>query len=119
MPVDVWADGSGDGTICVILNRDDEQPHVEHRTINTHNEAEYEALLLALALVDSYDRYNIHMDSQLVIRHMQGEYKVRSDTLRIYYDEAWDRINSWGLDIAFFWVRREINKAGKYLERMK
>lgn len=57
----------------------------------TNNQAEYTALLLSLFLVESYlhpdDELHIFSDSQLMIRQLQGSYKVRSH-LKSLYDKA-------------------------------
>ncbi|MEK6732029.1 MAG: ribonuclease HI family protein [Candidatus Omnitrophota bacterium] len=54
----------------------------------TNNIAEYSALIYALqeALIDRYDEVKIKSDSELLTRQLTGEYKVKNDNLRLYYD---------------------------------
>ena len=54
----------------------------------TNNVAEYSALIYATqeALIDRYDEIKIKSDSELLTRQLTGEYKVKNDNLRLYYD---------------------------------
>ncbi len=58
----------------------------------TNNQAEYNALLLGLFLIDPLwqesDKVHIFADSQLMIRQLQGEYKVVKPTLKVLYQCA-------------------------------
>ena len=57
---------------------------------NTNNEAEYMGLLIGMrkAVEMGIDSLLIRGDSQLIIRQMKGEYKVKSDALKPLYNEA-------------------------------
>lgn len=82
----------------------------------TNNSAEYRGLLLALQLARQHDatRVHIHMDSELVIRQMQGRYRVKAANLRVLYDQAKQACAE--LDhVAFSHVRREDNAAADAL----
>ena len=54
----------------------------------TNNIAEYSALIYALqeALIDRYDEVKVNSDSELLTRQLTGEYKVKNDNIRLYYD---------------------------------
>ena len=54
----------------------------------TNNVAEYSALVYAMqeALIDRYDEVSIKSDSELLTKQLTGEYKVKNDNLRPYYD---------------------------------
>jgi ribonuclease HI len=56
----------------------------------TNNVAEYRALLLALEKASPFaaKRVIINLDSELVVRQLLGEYKVRQDHLRPLYEKA-------------------------------
>ncbi|HEX9057506.1 MAG TPA: ribonuclease HI family protein [Ktedonobacterales bacterium] len=56
----------------------------------TNNQAEYRALILGLKAIARYApaAVTVRMDSELVVRQMQGRYKVRDDTLRPLFEEA-------------------------------
>ena len=54
----------------------------------TNNVAEYSALIYAMqeALIDRYDDVKIKSDSELLTKQLTGEYKVKNDNLRPYYE---------------------------------
>lgn len=58
----------------------------------TNNVAEYSALLLGLgyAIKNGIRRLRICMDSQLVVRQIEGLYRVKEPHLRRLYEEALD-----------------------------
>lgn len=58
----------------------------------TNNVAEYEALLLGLKLAIKHHVQNLHivMDSQLVVKQIKGEYKVKDFNLKQKHISALD-----------------------------
>ena len=54
----------------------------------TNNVAEYSALIYAVqeALIDRYDDVKVKSDSELLTKQLTGEYKVKNDNIRLYYD---------------------------------
>jgi ribonuclease HI len=79
----------------------------------TNNQAEYEALVRALdhALrMGPEHRLLIHSDSELMVKQMRGEYKVKNEDLRDLYDQARKLVRRFAGTIAFKHVRREHNK---------
>jgi ribonuclease HI len=56
----------------------------------TNNQAEYQALILGLRALARYHPAEAHvlMDSELVVRQMTGQYRVRDESLRPLYQEA-------------------------------
>jgi ribonuclease HI len=60
----------------------------------TNNVAEYRALLLALSEAEnlSPSSLTILSDSELLVRQLNGEYRVKSDLLRPLYQEACRRL---------------------------
>ena len=56
----------------------------------TNNQAEYEAILKGLQLLDEVkaEAIEIFGDSQLIINQLIGLYECKEDTLRGYYDEC-------------------------------
>lgn len=77
----------------------------------TNNIAEYFSLLLALneCLLLSLKNIDIYSDSQLVVKQLKGEYKIRDDTLKVLYKivkylaAKFDRIE-------YNYIEREKNK---------
>jgi ribonuclease HI len=77
----------------------------------TNNVAEYRALLAALeyALEHRYLRLKIISDSELLVRQMQGRYKVKSADLKPLHEQARrliDRLAAFSIEH----VRREANR---------
>ncbi len=77
----------------------------------TNNEAEYQALLAALeyALAHQIEKLSVYSDSELLVRQILKQYKVKSGGLRPLYDQAQEmiaRIPSFRIQH----VRREQNR---------
>jgi ribonuclease HI len=87
--------------------------------IATNNAAEYNALLAALrwAVEHGYRKVRIRADSELLVRQMRGEYKVKHPGLRPLYVRA--RLLVMELDdVTFEHVRREMNKEADRLSNL-
>ena len=59
----------------------------------TNNQAEYTALVKALEralTLGRAHRVKLHSDSELMVKQMKGEYKVKNSELRPLYEEARD-----------------------------
>jgi len=56
----------------------------------TNNVAEYRALLKGLSIARSLeaDTAVVYSDSELLVRQMNGQYRVRNDTLRDLFEQA-------------------------------
>ena len=78
---------------------------------STNNVAEYNGLLAALRYAQQNGHRVVHIksDSELLVKQMRGEYKVKNAGLQPLYNQA--RVIALGLDrIVFEHVRREHNK---------
>lgn len=77
----------------------------------TNNVAEYRALLEALRLAAERGATEVDLqaDSELVVRQILGQYKVRHPDLKPLYAEAMRRIGSFGV-FRLRHVRREENR---------
>jgi probable phosphoglycerate mutase len=87
--------------------------------IATNNVAEYNGLLAALqwAIDQNVRRLHIRADSELLVRQMRGEYKVRNAGLQPLYVRA--RLLTAQLDeVKFEHVRREFNKEADRLSNL-
>lgn len=64
--------------------------HAERIGIETNNVAEYRALIKGLEISEQFhpSRLIVHMDSELVVRQLNGEYQVKMPTLQPLYEEA-------------------------------
>jgi ribonuclease HI len=58
--------------------------------VMTNNQAEYRALILGLRAVARYrpSEARVFMDSELVVRQMTGQYRVKDESLRDLFEEA-------------------------------
>src|SRR5215217_1031958 len=61
----------------------------------TNNVAEYKALITALEQAKQLGakRVKVLGDSELIVKQMRGEYRVKNPDLRVLYDEAQDLFN--------------------------
>jgi len=99
---------SGDGEVLKTASR--------YLGETTNNQAEYRALLLGLEIASTIDprisladvEIEILMDSELIVRHMQGKYKVRAKDLIPLYEAALELVNKFG-SVKFEHVVRELN----------
>ena len=82
----------GPAAFAFIIRRDGQQPeeHKETMGTQTNNYAEYTALVKALErAAERGDReLHIYSDSELLVKQMNGEYKVKNPDLKEMYDEA-------------------------------
>jgi ribonuclease HI len=76
----------------------------------TNNVAEYKAVLLGLegALARGVSRIEVRADSELLIKQLKGEYRVKSPGLRPLFDEA-RRLISRFASVKLTHIRRELN----------
>lgn len=87
--------------------------------IATNNVAEYNGLLAALRWAIDHDARRVHIraDSELLVRQMRGEYKVRNAGLQPLYVRA--RLLVAELDdVRFEHVRRELNTEADRLSNL-
>jgi len=77
----------------------------------TNNVAEYNGLLAALrwAIAHQIARLQIKSDSELLVKQMRGEYRVKNPGLQPLYEEARSLARSIG-KVSFEHIRREFNQ---------
>lgn len=76
----------------------------------TNNVAEYSALVLALEKAKDFEASEIEcrLDSELVVKQLNGEYKVKDPGMRELYNKVQELI--FFKPVKFVHVRREFNK---------
>ena len=79
--------------------------------IRTNNFAEYSGLLAALEFALRYDhpRLRVISDSELMVKQMAGQYKVKNAGLRVLWEEALELARAVGR-VHYTAVRREHNE---------
>jgi ribonuclease HI len=77
----------------------------------TNNQAEYKALLKALSLAAEMgaSHLNCYLDSELVVKQLQGKYKIREEGLKLLASEALKLMKNFE-SVEFIHVPREKNK---------
>lgn len=79
----------------------------------TNNWAEYEALFLGLEKIlemkRNHDPLEVRMDSELVVKQMRGEYKIKDANLKISNQKIKELMKQFK-KVDFVHVRREHNK---------
>ena len=85
---------SGFGALITGANGETLAELSEFLGIRTNNFAEYSGLLacLAYALENKYPRLKVVSDSELMVKQIQGKYKVNSPDLKPLWQEARNRI---------------------------
>lgn len=81
--------------------------HGEAIGIETNNVAEYRALIEGLRLAHQYHPNHLvcHLDSELIVRQISGEYRVKMATLQPLYDEIQELIGAFP-DVTFKHIPR-------------
>ncbi|GEM_PF-894101 len=105
----------GPAAFAYVIARDGEEPIEEAGKLGrmTNNQAEYLALVRALehALeLGAHHRVVVHSDSELLVKQMKGEYRVKNADLRDLYDEASALCGRFNESVDFCHVRREDNR---------
>ena len=78
------------GIGIVIQSRNQKKGFYFYTGHSTNNEAEYKALIKALniAITKRLNNLKIFSDSELLCNQINGLYKVKSDSLKKYYNKA-------------------------------
>ena len=104
--IEVFIDGGsrgnpGPAAIGVVARRADKRLFIINRTIGraTNNVAEYSALNAGLNEVGQHleskgEEVKLLMDSELVVKQMKGEYRVKNEDLKPLYARAITKFNS-------------------------
>jgi probable phosphoglycerate mutase len=87
--------------------------------IATNNVAEYNGLLAALrwAAERGHRKVHVRADSELLVRQMRGEYKVKNEGLKPLFLQACALVRRIG-DVSFEHVRREFNAEADRLSNL-
>lgn len=87
--------------------------------IATNNIAEYNGLLAALRYAVEHGHKTVHIkaDSELLVKQMRGEYRVKHEGLKPLFLEAIGLIHKVG-SVTFQHIRREFNKEADRLSNL-
>ena len=119
MKATLWTDGGargnpGPAAYGYVLETEDGTvlaAHGEAIGTATNNVAEYRALVAGLekALELGVDELEVVSDSELLVKQMRREYKVKNETLRGLHEQASDAAGRLG-SVVYRAVRREHNE---------
>ena len=89
----------------------------------TNNQAEYLALLTGISWLleqerDDSDKYEFFLDSELVVRQLNGQYRVKDAGLKELYLQVIEGIGKLGKEVNIGHVRREINQEADRLANL-
>jgi len=87
--------------------------------VATNNIAEYNGLLAALrwAAENGHRKVHVRADSELLVKQMRGEYRVKNEGLKPLFLQACALVRRIG-DVSFEHVRREYNKDADRLSNL-
>ncbi|MDD4938096.1 MAG: ribonuclease HI family protein [Candidatus Shapirobacteria bacterium] len=123
MEINIYTDGGSRGNPgisgygLVIYDQDKNILYQESKFLGlkTNNEAEYLGLLASLKWIKNnqklyqINKANFFSDSQLLIRQMQGKYKVKAPNLKDLFIQSLQLLTQINLDCQFNHIRREFN----------
>lgn len=127
--INVFTDGasrgnpgfSGIGVIIYDKNDFILRTHCEFADIITNNQAEYKALLKSLKLIkelsiqQEFDNINFYLDSELVVKQIKYEYRIKEADLALLNNKFHFEIKQLGKPYTINYVGREKNKAADRL----
>lgn len=128
MPLRIYSDGGargnpGPAAFAIVAVRDGKVifEHAEFLGERTNNYAEYRGLIAAItkAVELKEDDVEFIMDSELVVKQMNGEYKVKAENIKSLYEDA-KALSSMIKGTKFTHVKREdrmISRADALLNR--
>ena len=118
--IDGASDSNANGGIGVVLRPIEGEEILISRGIGkaTNNEAEYSSLITAIeeSLKNNFNNIEINSDSELLVKQVNGKYKVRAANLKPFYDLVMKSIKK--LDsFSISWVPREENSLADVLAK--
>jgi ribonuclease HI len=83
----------GDAGLGIVITKSDGtilNENKEYIGVKTNNQAEYRALIKGLEMARYYGARKIksHLDSELVVKQLKGEYKVRNPELKQLFQKV-------------------------------
>ena len=125
--IKVYTDGASRGNPglagigVVICNEDNDISETHKKFIGeyTNNSAEYLALIESVKILKrselNFNHITFYLDSELVVKQIKGEYKIKHSDLIKLSLEFWKEIKSINKNFSIFHIPREKNKAADRL----
>lgn len=120
---DWWSRGNpGESGVGVYITDEKgfEEKRYKYLGIKTNNEAEYMAVFLGIKrCIELWAiEVELYADSNLVIKQLSGEWKIKKDELKILYSDIKKLISKYNIKICYTWVPREKNKEADRLSNV-
>ncbi len=112
--IDILVDGSGDGHSIALFP--DEEVFFSYERGASNNEAEFNAVILALENLPDYSHARIRTDSQVVVWHLSREERARRPSFIRKRAVVQDLILQKNLKIDIQWIPRKQNRADRFLK---
>ena len=121
MTIKVFTDGASKGNPgkagigILITNENDEELLTHHEYIGetTNNVAEYSAFLKSLELLKQFDnisKIEFYADSELMVKQLNGQYKVKDAKLNVLFNETKNRLSALNILHTISYIPRTENK---------
>jgi len=117
--MNIYCDGGTRGGVICIVH--DDKIIVKKRGVKyTNNELEYLALIYAIEYIRTNQLTNvtIYSDSKLIVNQVNGKWRVTTEALTKLHEKATTKLSKC-CSVQLCWIRRERNKAGIHLDRIK
>ena len=111
--IDIIVDGSGDGHSVALFP--DEEVYFSYERGASNNEAEFNAVILALTELPGMAHARIRTDSQVVVWHLAADEKARQPTFLRKKVLIQELITEKKLKVEIQWIPRRQNRADRYL----
>ena len=129
MTLKIFTDGGARGNPgraglgAVFINAEDNQviyDESRYLGVATNNEAEYEAIILALKYLQanlpaSVEKLEFVLDSKLVVEQLNKYWKIKEPRMKVLAQKAWELLASLNLPYSITHVKRELNSAADAL----
>jgi len=135
MKFKIYSDGASRGNpgisaIAFMIVTEDGRllkEYSEHVGIRTNNQAEYEALISALESASKLTDQEVacYMDSELVVKHLNGEYRVRNPKLKTLWfkvqelKQKFQRITFMNVPRTDIYIKQVDRLANQTLDKVK
>ncbi|MDD4607417.1 MAG: ribonuclease HI family protein [Patescibacteria group bacterium] len=116
--IKIYTDGGARGNpgpagigVVIELSNGDVKTYHQYLGETTNNQAEYQAIVLALEKARLYkpDEIDLYSDSELVIKQLNREYKIKNTDLGPWFIKIWNLQQSFK-KVNFHHIPREQNK---------
>ncbi len=116
--IKIFTDGGsrgnpGNAACAFVVLEDEKVVYFDSAYLNqvTNNFAEYAGLIMALKYLvkAGINEVSAYLDSELVVKQLNGEYKVKDENIKKHYDQIVELKKSFK-SVSFNHVRREENK---------